>query len=75
MALMRCKAHQPSKRTGGKYEAFAEPLGYPKTAVLCGSTHCKSPAYIWLSDEEKEAYDRGERVFEPPSAAMKVQAV
>ena len=73
MAIMRCKRHTPKGRTRS-YVASVEPLGYPTTALVCGSTDCKEPAFIWLEADEKREYDKGERVFRAFTATMKVRA-
>ncbi len=73
MAIMRCKAHEP-KRAQHSYVAAVEPLGYPETALICGSSKCTVPAFIWLETDEKAAYDLGERVFRSFTATMKVRA-
>jgi hypothetical protein len=75
MAIMRCKVHQPEGRTR-KYVAHVEPIGYPHTAVVCGSKSCNAAALIWLEADEKADYDRGERVFKAfAGSMMKVRAV
>ena len=73
MAIMRCKTHIPEGRKRN-YVASVEPVGYPDTALVCGSTSCKAPAFIWLEDHEKETYDRGERIFKAFTDSMKVRA-
>jgi len=73
MAIMRCKVHTP-KRVQRNYVAAVEPVGYPQTALVCGSVKCEAPAFIWLEDHEKQAFDRGERVFQAFTASMKVRA-
>ena len=73
MAIMRCKAHT-RKRAERNYIAAVEPLGYPNTALMCGSTACESPAFIWLEQHEKAAFDRGQRIFKSFTATMKVRA-
>lgn len=73
MAIMRCPKHAP-KRTTRAYSGAVEPLGYPDTALVCGSVHCREPALIWLEVSEREEFDRGERVFRAFTASMKVRA-
>lgn len=73
MAIMRCKDHEP-KRVKRDYTAVVEPLGYPETALVCGSMHCENPALIWLERHEKDAFDQGGRVFHAFTASMKVRA-
>ena len=73
MAIMRCEAHHPKGRKRN-YVASVPPIGYPETALVCGSTACNAPAFIWLEDHEKALYDRGERVFKAFTDTMKVRA-
>jgi hypothetical protein len=51
------------------------PVGFPNTALICGSTYCEEPALVWLERHEKAAYDRGERIFKAFTATMKVRAI
>ena len=74
MAVMRCNQHKPKGRTT-EYVACVKPLGYPETALLCGSASCNAAALIWLEPPEKAAYDRGDRVFKSFSSTMKVRAI
>jgi hypothetical protein len=57
------------------YVGSVQPVGYPSTALICGSTSCDAPALIWLEADEKAAYDRGERVFKSFTDTMKVRAI
>jgi hypothetical protein len=68
MALARCENHPP--RTY-RYRRFANPIGFPETAVICGATRCEAPARIWLDDPEIRDHARGVRIFSPPSQAAK----
>lgn len=70
---MRCPAHVP-RRTMREYAGAIEPVGYPDTALVCGSKHCREPALIWLERHEKAEYDAGERIFEAFTSSMKVRA-
>ena len=71
----RCEVHHPHGRRR-RYVATVYPVGYPQTALICGSSACDAPALIWLELEEKARYDRGERIFEAfAGSMMKVQAV
>lgn len=75
MALARCrKCGKPSGRTKD-YVASATPCGYPNTAAVCGSSGCERPAFVWLNREEKDAFDKGMRVFCLPTQAMKVRVM
>lgn len=74
MAIIRCKHHEPTGRTR-RYVTAVKPVGYPETALVCGSVSCVAPGFIWLEEPEKAAYDRGERVFKSFTATMKVRAM
>lgn len=73
MAIMRCPEHAP-RRTKRTYARSVEPLGYPETALVCGSAHCREPALIWLETPELRDFDMGERVFCAFTQSMKVRA-
>ena len=73
MAIMRCLSRAP-KRTTREYAGSVEPVGYPDTALICGSKHCREPALIWLEIHEKDQFDKGERIFEAFTSSMKVRA-
>lgn len=73
MSIMRCREHTP-KRTTRDYAGAVEPVGFPDTALVCGSKHCRESALIWLERHEKVSYDAGERVFEAFTPSMKVRA-
>lgn len=72
MAIVRCAVHKPTGRARS-YVFTAEPVGYPDTAMVCGSAHCKSPGLVWLEADERTAYDRGVRIFEAFTASMKMR--
>ena len=73
MALVRCEIHgRPSGRTQ-RYSIGVKPLGYPRSAALCGRKDCPNVGLVWLTDEEARAYRRGERDFTVPNAAVKIQ--
>lgn len=73
MALGRCKECGKPKGRTSAYVLSREPIAYPNTAAVCGSKGCENPAIIWLNVQEADAYDRGERVFPLPTAALKVR--
>ncbi|MBN1978533.1 MAG: hypothetical protein JW918_14140 [Anaerolineae bacterium] len=53
--------------------ASVKPIGYPETAAICGSAWCEQPGLVWLDEQEKTQYERGQRVFSIPSAAVKIK--
>ena len=70
MALVRCEqcGIKGTKRT---YVESVEPVGFPDTAVICGTTRCTNPGLVWLEAHEWEEYQSGRRIFKPPSASVK----
>ena len=69
MAIVRCPDHSPRPRKR-VYEMSVEPIGYPETALVCGSKGCETPGLVWLSPKEADAYRGGEIVFEAFSGSM-----
>jgi hypothetical protein len=65
MALVRCREHEPSQtRTTYVYVKSAKPLNSPSDALVCGVKGClNGDCSVYLTQEEANAYDRGERVF------------
>jgi hypothetical protein len=72
MAIVRCATHSPKGRTRD-YVLSVKPVGYPDTAMVCGSKTCQAPGLVWLEADERAAYDRGERVFQSFTATMKMR--
>jgi hypothetical protein len=73
MALVRCERCGRPKGRSHTYVASVKPIGYPETAAICGSAWCEQPGLVWLDKEEKTQYERGQRVFSIPSAAVKIK--
>lgn len=72
MARMRCEGHRPF-RTRVTIVGAVKPVGFPTTALVCGSNGCVEPALIWLEADEMASYRQGERIFEClTGSAMKV---
>jgi hypothetical protein len=59
MVLCRCLTNHswPQGRKGDNYVGYVMPLGYPKTALICGL--CDAPGVIWLTVPEKKEYGTG----------------
>jgi len=73
MALVRCEAHgRPQGRTQ-VYVLGVRAVGFPQTAAMCGLKGCGNPGLVWLTAEEQAAYERGQRIFEVPNAAVKIR--
>ena len=76
MALVRCKECGKPKGRTRKYIREVKPIGYPDTALICGSAGCTNPGLVRLEAYEVKMYtDKKTRIFEPPSrtAQFKVQ--
>jgi len=73
MAIARCaKCGEPKGRTQ-TYVARAHQVGHPNSSTVCGIKECEGAAFIWLNEQEKTAFDRGQRVFRFPTFAAKVR--
>ncbi len=42
--------------TKRRYIHSVRPVGYPDTAIICGSLSCLEPGLIWLEQDEAQAY-------------------
>ncbi len=74
MALSRCKEfHNNPKGRNADYVTCVEPIGYPKTSSICGRNNCIEPGMIWLTKDEWNQYQNGERIFAYASAVSKVK--
>ena len=62
MALARCDEHKP-EAVDPDYVSYALPVGYPNTAATCDVVGCARPARLWLSKDERAAFEGGQRVF------------
>lgn len=75
MALSRClEQHSPPQGRSTQYRSYVRPVGYPKTALVCGNPQCDLPGVIWLAPDECHDYQRGERIFSGPSNFTKMKA-
>lgn len=78
MALVRCEPCMTKASRAGHikrtYVVHVQPVGYPNTAVFCGSPSCESPGLIWLEGEEQRAYNAGRRLFSLQTNTTKVRA-
>lgn len=48
-----------------------EPEGYPNAAVICRL--CHKMALIWLGEEERRDYRRGQRIFSFPTDGARIR--
>jgi hypothetical protein len=62
MALARCDEHRPEP-IEPDYVSYALPIGYPSTAATCDVVGCANPARLWLTRDERIAFQGGQRVF------------
>ena len=73
MALCRClEEHGYPQGRLENYIAYASPVGYPNTAIVCG--RCDTSGVIWLTASETQAYQNGQRIFEGPNAFTRIRA-
>ncbi len=73
MALCRClNAHACPKGRTTRYVAYVHPVGYPKTALICGL--CTNPGVIWIDSNELSQYRNGQRIFSGPNNFTKMMA-
>lgn len=73
MALVRCRKHGRPKGRKRPYVLSVKPVGYPKTAAICGREGCTNAGLVWLTARERTAYERGERVFSIHTAAVRLK--
>jgi hypothetical protein len=71
MALARCENH-PSRGRTKAYVTTRLPIGYPSSAVICGRPDCAENAKIYLTQEEENNYQLGQRIFSYDSNVAKV---
>jgi hypothetical protein len=51
----------------------AKPIGYPHTSSICGIRGCTKPGFVWLTDEELQAFNEGERLYRVKTYTVKVR--
>src|ERR1700731_1363152 len=66
MAIARCVQCWPPG-SGRAYALAIEPIGYPDTALICGTAGCERPALLWLRASELIEY-HGAACFRFPRA-------
>lgn len=75
MALVRCNECGKPKGRTRKYIRSVEPIGYPKTALVCGTKNCTNAGLIWLEAHEWRDYtEKNRKIFEPPSRSVQFRA-
>lgn len=74
MAIVRCKEHPVRLDLAtNRYVRIAEPLGYPNTAAICGIGHCNERGLVWLTEEELDEFNNGNRYFRVKTYTVKVR--
>lgn len=73
MALVRCEHQGCPRGITQTYVQAVHPVGYPNSAAICGRANCRNVGLVRLNEEEKMAWERGERVFSVPNAAVKIK--
>jgi hypothetical protein len=63
MIIVRCPACIARHRQS--YRVHAEPMGYPKTDILCGAPGCEAPGLVWLRGPDAIEYTQRNRVCFP----------
>ena len=73
MAIVRCDNHPvDARRAKNIYVKRTKPFGYPNTAAICGSKNCVIPGYVWLTKEDLEQIERGERYLTIDTALVRL---
>lgn len=72
MALVRCSEHEPKEtRTTYVYVKSVKPVNSPNDALICGIEGClNGDCLAYLTEQEADAYARGERVFSTRSGTL-----
>jgi hypothetical protein len=65
MALVRCT--QCAERRRESHSIVVEPIGYPNTALICGTPGCFNPGLVLLRAAEAVEYRQGRRDLFPLS--------
>ncbi len=75
MAIARCeRCGRPRAIKPPDYsEAPKRPVGYPDTALVCGTNGCDNNALVWLKKDEERLYQSGQRVFDLRTNSAKVR--
>ena len=72
MALARCEKH-PAQGRSKSYVTARIPIGYTASAVICGRPYCTGNAKIYLTQEEENDYQQGQKIFSYDSNVAKVK--
>lgn len=73
MPICRClKLHSPPSKGDCKV-AYVKPMGYPKTAAICGRVGCFNIGVVWLDKDDVKKYKKGQRIFPIHTHKIKVK--
>jgi hypothetical protein len=61
--IVRCPACIARSRP--PYRVHAEPVGYPKTDIVCGAPGCEEPGLVWFRGPDAIDYTQRNRVCFP----------
>ncbi len=76
MAISRChNCWKSPKGVKKEYVATVHPVGYPDTAVICGTKGCQCSGLVWLTSNEFSDYKRGNRIFDVDTQTVKVRVI
>lgn len=74
MVLCRClESHSWPQGKKYQYAGYLKPIGYPLTSSICGRSDCGNPGVIWITKDEEEQYELGERIFDGNNAFTKIK--
>lgn len=73
MPVARCAACGPPSRKFSAKCLSAEPLGHPRSALVCGVAGCENSALLWLTAWEVAEFRDGRRIFNISGRSPKVQ--
>ena len=72
MPLARCGTCGPPKDLKNKYTYVHAVASSVNFRVLCGTSTCVRPAFLWFTDGEEQEYLRGQRSFRVSNHALQV---
>ncbi len=80
MAICRCAEHAPLNQNKHTYTHLIEPIGYPKTAAICGhiiddksDIRCEEIGMVYLTSFELHNFQQGHRVFTLATSTIRVK--
>ena len=61
-----------NSRAKAPYVEWAKPVGFARTAAVCGKPGCENAGKLWLTSDEHTAYQSGQTVFEVKTRTVKI---